>query len=90
MLQRLQPSSAPDLPTSSEKRGASAPRFFVAHLLPPAISVLDVEGELHETGNQADVAKLVDAADLKSADLRSYGFDPRRPHHFTIVSCYVS
>ena len=28
----------------------------------------------------ADVAKLVDARDLKSLDLWSYGFDPRRPH----------
>ncbi len=29
----------------------------------------------------ADVAKLVDARDLKSLGLRLYGFDPRRPHH---------
>src|SRR5208283_2634025 len=28
-----------------------------------------------------DVAKLVDARDLKSLDLWSYGFDSRRPHH---------
>ncbi len=30
---------------------------------------------------QADVAKRVDARDLKSLGLCSYGFDPRRPHH---------
>ena len=30
---------------------------------------------------QADVAKLVDARDLKSLGLCPYGFDPRRPHH---------
>lgn len=30
----------------------------------------------------ADVAKSVDAADLKSADHWSCGFKSRRPHHF--------
>src|ERR687893_2947616 len=30
---------------------------------------------------EADVAKLVDARDLKSLGLCPCGFDPRRPHH---------
>ena len=34
-----------------------------------------------ETGQKADVAKPVDARDLKSLGLWLCGFDPRRPHH---------
>lgn len=33
---------------------------------------------------RADVAELVDARDLKSLGLWSYGFDPRRPHHLCL------
>lgn len=42
------------------------------------LSAVDCAAKAHE---DADVAKLVDARDLKSLDLRSYGFDSRRPHH---------
>ncbi len=41
---------------------------------------LDGLCQASEKGWPADVAELVDARDLKSLDLRSYGFDSRRPH----------
>ena len=37
--------------------------------------------ELRYTNNQARVAELVDARDLKSLDQKSCGFDSRLAHH---------
>lgn len=55
--------------------------------LPPAIAKNPRHGPSNRPlckvfqADDADVAKLVDARDLKSLGLRLYGFDPRRPHH---------
>src|SRR3546814_19917746 len=58
------------------RRGLAEQLLAVKHQTP-----LDLHRPIGLTKPGADVAKSVDAADLKSAGLVSCGFKSRRPHH---------